>query len=180
MNLLPPEEKKEAARERMWRFFTVLLTGCAAVCWAGVVLLLPSYFFTEYQRREFVQSLEAFTLSPEIQRTEEREKSAKALGAKATELGAALSKFRSAAEPLKAILEARSEGVQILTLSYGTTKDGGKIAVTGRAPRRADLLDFSKRLEVRKEFKKVVSPVSNFLKEENLEFLLSLELTPAP
>ncbi|MEK7085200.1 MAG: hypothetical protein AAB904_01585, partial [Patescibacteria group bacterium] len=64
MNLLPEEEKKEAGKERMRRLAAVLLLGCAGIFWVGVVLLLPSYFFTEYERREFVQGLEAFTASP--------------------------------------------------------------------------------------------------------------------
>ena len=180
MNLLPEEEKKEAAKERMRRLATVLLLGCAGIFWMGTVLLLPSYFFTEYERREFVQSLEAFTASPEIARIKEREGRVQALGGKALELDTSFANTRSTAGHLQAVLEARGEGVQILSLSYATANDGGKITVAGRALSRTSLRDFSKRLEARGEFKKVISPVSNFLKEENLEFSLSLELAPAP
>ncbi|MEK9166212.1 MAG: hypothetical protein AAB846_00585 [Patescibacteria group bacterium] len=179
MNLLPEEEKKEVGQERMRRFLVVALLGCAGVFGIGSILLLPSYFFAEYQQRESERGLQALTSSPEIGRMKEEKKEAEARAATFSKLEALFAESKSVAVPFGLVLAARSEGVKISSLSYSISKDIEKISVRGRSAKRADLVDFSNRLEAVREFSKVSSPISNFLKEEDSEFLLTLDVAPS-
>ena len=64
--------------------------------------------------------------------------------------------------------------VKITYFSYEKGEEDGKISLTGKAETRDDLVIFESRLKKELGDNKVVSPVSNLIKEKDLNFSLSL------
>ena len=174
MNLLPEEEKVQIGKERIRRLFAVSLWMLALLAWVGVILLLPSYFFIEFQLHEFQRSFQAFQSSPEIPRMERDEKETKLLASRFSFLKSAFASNEQISSLLEIIFSLRPAGVSITDLSYA--KGDNTIAIKGNAHTRSDLLEFSRLLEARPEFGKAYSPLSNFLKEQYLDFSLSVEV----
>ena len=82
-------------------------------------------------------------------------------------------------ELLSVIIEAKPQGVTIGSVSFtrGESSNGqigARMFISGIAPTRKSLIDFSKSLNDTKAFASVDVPVSNLTKEKNVPFSVTL------
>lgn len=76
-----------------------------------------------------------------------------------------------ASEAIKSIINAKTKGITINYLSFG----GKKISFNGIAQTRNNLLLFVDNLKKEPAFKTIDSPLSNFLKENDVRFSITIE-----
>ena len=82
---------------------------------------------------------------------------------------------------IRQILSLKPSGVKLLNFSYqrgSQDKNDEQISIQGTAVTRKNFLVFSKTLETMNGVKEVQSPAVNLIKEENVEFNLTLKLSP--
>ncbi|GEM_PF-2388256 len=176
LNLLPPENRNRLGYEQMARFFILVFSTMAAILLTGAILLLPTYFFLFFETK----GLDAQVATAELAaRSEETQKTETLIRETNTNL-----KWLKRDHPLSPSFVTRhyaaiaAEMPPALTLlSFSYQKKGAAISIRGKAARRGDLIQFMENLRNRAEFTNIQSPVANLLKEENIDFTLSLTLT---
>lgn len=172
-NLLPPQEKKELWIEETRRiivFFALIISGLLIV---SSSLLLPSFLPLVMQRRGLEDSLrveEEASLRLEVKKKINSAR-AVAAGIKAIENYAALSSRPS--HTLEEFLTKAGEGVAITFLNI---KKDGEFGMIGRARTRRDLLRFEENLRESNKFEGLSSPLSNIIRETNINFSLQGKL----
>jgi len=178
INLLTPEDKFELGRERFRRFLAVAGFLLALVLLGGVILLLPSYFFLVLERRELLREAELGRAHPVLGEIGELERALKDFNTKLTLYDARALGIRPVAPLLEDILKVSPPTVSLRNLTYeeASRTNPERVLLQGFASRRDDFLSFVNKLEGLSAFSKVNSPVSNLLKEADLEFSLILEV----
>ncbi len=78
------------------------------------------------------------------------------------------------AKLLLEISKALPEGLKVSSLTYNSSAQ--MISLTGKAKTRELLLEFKRNLEKIPEFKEVNFPPLNWVKKENIKFLISLKI----
>ncbi len=71
---------------------------------------------------------------------------------------------------LNKILDQKTSGISVTNFVFGNNK----VSLTGVAGTRTNLILFVESLKKEKSFKSVNSPVSNLIKEKNLNFLINI------
>ena len=175
LNLLPPEDRKQMGRERMSRFFKLIFGITAALFLTGDVLLLPTYFFLFFEHKGIQQ--QQVTLEQNT-KTEQ----AKTATARIEEINAQLKRFPHeyplTVSPATRYLQYISQGIPpgIGLTSFAYLKEEKSITLRGKAVRRDDLLAFISHLRDNTAFGNVESPVTNLLKEEYIDFTITISL----
>ncbi len=176
INLLPPEERKFVRYKEMRRIILFFAGGLVAVFVIGSVLISPSFLPLYLERRELERSLrleEEAGRALKVNETFERIR----------RLESVISRVRNFARtPPRAseILEELSVlAGSSITLDNVTIKKGGETILTGMAPGRRDLLQFEKNLRDSDKFQEISSPLSNIVRETNVNFTLQGKLKPA-
>ena len=168
-NLLPKEEKRLMWFEEVRRivvFFTILTTIVFII---GSSLLLPSYFVFFLQQQEFARLVKA-----------EEEAS---LGLKVSETLLASKKVSSSMAVLKEFLSGPQKATTIfeslleiitppLVITGIEVKNTGEATLTGIAAARLELLNFEKRLRDSGLFQEISFPISNIVREANIDFVM--------
>lgn len=174
-NLLPLAEKNEIWYEetrRIVRFFSV---GISLICVLAVILLFPAYFFLSLEERELERSLaieedasRTFNIEAELQKIRIVENHIRLIR-----------DFASAPATASVLFEKffASSGSGI-TLSSLTIKKQGDVAITGNSVTRRDLLRFEKTLRDANMFQEISFPLSNIIRETNINFTLQGKLKP--
>jgi hypothetical protein len=172
MNFLPEENKKIIKKEYLRRLFVVIGIFSFSAISIGIILLLSPYLFLKDQKynleRQLVVSEERFSrakIENIIPLVEE-------LNAKISLLDSGQKNIGEKSAFIKIILEEKTNKIKINDFFF----DKGKILIQGLSEDRQSLLSFIDSLKKKKDFKKVESPVSNFIKEKNIEFKLTIEL----
>lgn len=172
MNFLSEENKKTIKREYFRRLFIVIGLFSFGAILIGVVLLLPSSFFLKSQKenlkRLLVISEERFSRS----KTENIIPIVEKLNVKISLLSSGQKNIEEKSAIIKSILEEKTSKIKINDFFL----EKGKVSIQGLSDSREDLLAFIASLKNKKYFKKVESPVSNLIKEKNIEFIISIEL----
>ena len=68
--------------------------------------------------------------------------------------------------------------VSVRSITYERKGDTAKLDLAGTAQGREALINFTNRLRTVREFATVYSPVSNLVKEKNIDFTVSISITP--
>lgn len=175
-NLLPIEDKKLVRLEEARRLILFFAGGFVAVFVVSSVLLSPSFLPLFFERRELERSLQL------------EEEAGRALGVAGTRTRLSdlrmvissvklfVSRTTGASQILEEFWQQSRDGVQ---LSNVTLKKGGEAILTGTAQKRSDLLRFEKILRDSGKFQDLSSPLSNIIRETNINFTLQGKLKPA-
>lgn len=176
MNLLPLEEKKKITREYHARLVVVATCLFGIVIVLGIIMLTPSYITLLLKKKTIVLALGTPIL-------EERARAYDTLSAELEEANRKLSILEDSAsaprifENVIVPITARRGGVLITGIVYEKNTAGAKIArVNGVAKNREDLRTFIKMLEEEAYFTRVETPVSNFVKDKDIEFSLEISV----
>jgi hypothetical protein len=171
-NLLPKEYQKRTNQEKMTRFFLLFYFYAAIVFASGAVLLLPAYFSLTFQEEDILRQINLTKKSVEARRVEEAEQSIRDVNKKLEVLAA----HRSS--PISSYLAALSEktlaGVTLSSIIY--SKEKQTMEIHGKALERPYFLKFLENLKQEEKFKSIDSPISNLLKERDLDFVVTIVL----
>ena len=178
MNLLPPEEQKELGRERLRRFLVVSGLAVSLVFFSGAILMLPAYLALEFRRAGLERNLSISKKAPLAGEVGAIEAGIRDLNFKLELWGESAPERRQVAGPVDRILKLAPAAVSVRSIFYEASSKTNpeRVTLKGKAGNRAALLGFADALEKSGIFKEVHSPVSNLLKEVDVDFSLILDL----
>ncbi len=176
MNLLPPREQIQVRYEYYTRLLSTVFLGVAIVSVFGIVSLVPAYLSLFFHKENVIAETEALQKSIALE-----DKSVAAEFASAKKEISVLTAGKgknSVTEDIMRVLGKKEGvgGIHITAITYEKrgTEDG--ISIGGEADDRASLRAFQKALEEEYRFGKVNIPVSNFVKEHNIPFTVTIAL----
>lgn len=174
-NLLPLQEKKSIEREktrRAVRYFAYLLS---LIFWLGSILLLPAFLPAFFEEKEFLRSLFIEKNASEELRVEDSLDRARRIKTILSSLRARAATPRSISSFFEGIRREAGESIMISTFSV---KKDGAVFIAGSARTRRDLLDFEQRLRDSGRFLEISSPLSNLIREADVNFSIQGKLKP--
>ena len=175
-NLLPIESKKVIRREYMLRITGIGLIFVFFVFLFSSVFLLPSFFLSIAKEESVRDSAEIVRKSVELR----EQNSADILLEEAKQKLELLSVSKESIlvqDVIKKISGGKTVGLSIRGISYMDISGGRhRVVLTGIAKERDSLLSFSKYLEQEELFTDVRLPVSNLIKDKDIEFSIEVEI----
>ena len=179
INLIPKEEKKKMATDFYFRLLILFMFMLSFAVAVATISLLPAYFFSLVKDSTSLTKLQIQknNIAPEM--GEQSMATINDMNAKLNLVeNAEKNKFPISTKVINEILLNKTSNIKIVQIQYQYDPIAGKtISILGTAPSRQALLTFQEALQNDPAFKNVNLPISNFVKESNLEFNLSL--TPA-
>lgn len=176
LNLLPQQEKNTLKKEYSSRRIIVWLGAVCAVLLVSLVLLIPSYFLTKMRASTTETELAQAKSSLDAQMPSKEIVDQLQAAVRHAEILKPLTKPMSVYDLMK-IFESKPREIKITSISF-LQNDTGRptISLGGRAVDRESLTSFARTLEARVEFATVDLPVSNFVKEKNIDFSMTITL----
>jgi hypothetical protein len=181
LNLLPQQNKAEIQKEYTLRKIVMTLVLLFVVLVASLLLLAPSYLLSKIREREATDQL---TYTKDLlEQKFESENITKEM-ASAISYAQALRPFKKGTSPYEIIriFENKPSSIKITQISYTAAMIAGdspmpaSISLEGKAENRESLTAFGKLIEGRSEFSAVNIPVSNFVKERDITFSMTVTL----
>lgn len=183
MNLLPEENKIAYKQLYLKRLVVVFGTFVFFIAVSGVIVLTPCLLLILSYKNELTAERDYFLkkdaisagelIATEIKKLNERSKFAEASKNKISPVGI-----------FKKIIDEKGDNIKINSFSYEKgavasdekkdAKNEDKIALSGIARKRDDLIAFENRLKEQFGNDKVVSPVSNLINGKNSVFSIFL------
>lgn len=170
INLLPAEARIGLARERFGRFLFVagIVLFCMSVSGAGLLgLTLVSL---NLQKNEFARELETVKENPTLLRVEEVEAGIGRLNERLRVFARSLKRENAVTHVLEEVIFARTPSVVINEIGF---RGPAEFNAAGNAGTRNDLLGFIRRIEANDLVDDITSPISNLLKDRDIDFILS-------
>lgn len=175
-NLLPSEQKQAVYIEDTRNIVRFFAFGIIGVLSAALLTLLPFYIWFAIQTKD----AERFLLA--------KEEAFQGLEIEATT--ARIAEMKDTVADVQAFLPRAPKAFQIVevvsedlgadaTIRNLAVKNDRSISVSGFAATRNDLLDFEGRLRSSGRFQDITSPLSNIIRETDIEFSLRGTLDPA-
>ena len=176
-NLLPQLEKQIIRREYRTRLAAVMLLFFFALWTAGAILLLPSYLLSRERENTAVGEYEAFsrTVAASDAKTLNAELATVRTKLRALPTGAERVHFSDMTRSLAA---ARSSGIAFTGLSFNEDGEKRRLALSGTAESRDDLVAFQRALETSGAFQEIDFPLSNLAKDRKVNFSAIIVNTP--
>lgn len=174
-NLLPQEKKFYIHREYVLRRIFLYMTMLAFVLGILFVLMVPSYIMSKVREKDL--EAQAILINSKTQNTSINTDQASLSKIKEI-VGVLKSKQSPYARDLFAnIISHKTPDIRLRGLSY-THKEGEGIALAlvGTAKTRESLINFQKSLGQEKSFSKIDLPISQFAKDKNLDFSISINV----
>ncbi|MFT5179709.1 MAG: hypothetical protein ACI9GH_000083 [Candidatus Paceibacteria bacterium] len=176
LRLLLENDRKNIKTEYRFRFFTLLSLVVVSTIVAWIIFLLPSYLVLSVEENEYdekIKKIEESSLSKE--RAE--------LTGRVSEVNKKVSildtKDYDYAELVGAVRDVSDNGVDVDLIEFTHDDDGVlAISVRGISSGRDNLLDFSKKLEDYDRFEKAEFPFSDFAKESEIPFSITVTVVP--
>ncbi len=174
LNILPREQKIILRKEYRLRRIAVWLGLVLVSLAVSLVLLVPSYF---------IYRVKAGDVRGELERSRKVLEADLQTGESAAEVAEALKNVeelkpftpRTSVYSLMRIFEGKPQTIRILDITFlAKAVDKPTIVLRGIAADRESLTTFSRALESRSEFGSIDLPVSNFAKERNIDFSMTI------
>ncbi|MEK7567227.1 MAG: hypothetical protein AAB527_03795 [Patescibacteria group bacterium] len=180
MNLLPREYQEELKSERIKRLAAATGVAFFLIGAVNIILLLPSWVLFEVQEREMLRQLDALKKNPAFSRIADIEYEIGSLNSEIRAFNDLEKRRFEIAQALMSVLDSRPAGISVTNIVFSVAdpkrSQPSQISVQGTAVNRDLLLKFAATNETNTFFKKVNSPISNLLKEANLNYSLVLDL----
>ena len=176
INLIPNQEKKKMVKSFYYRFVVLCLVMLCLCVALGILLLLPAYLFSSSKNNVANQKLDHQKNAEMPLLDQETSDLIKNTKIKLDVIDKAESKkFVFSDILVKNIISKKNSNIKITQITYDNTANGGKkISIGGVASSRDILLSFRRSLEADATFKSVDLPISNFVKDSDIQFYLSL------
>lgn len=177
-NLLPENIKNKIRKEYFLRRVMVVFMFLIFIGAAFLIFLFPSWIVSVYKERGLSSQAESTNQSSLIAEMKEITSDVNKINAELKTIDESL-EYKKIVPFINIILSKRARSIYINELTY--TSDGPKkatIKLEGISSTRVSLLSFVKSLEETKSFKVVDLPISNFAKDRNINFSISLTIEP--
>ena len=168
-NLLPPNEKRAVAREEWRRVIVVIGASGLAALLIGSVLLVPSYIPLLFEIKSLGREHD---LEQEASRIFELDVIRQEVG----DITRALDVVKHAATRrphTRQLFDAVVRDASGITIASFTVRDAVAVSVEGKAALRGDLLAFEQMLRESGLFTQIVSPLSNIIRQADINFTLT-------
>ncbi len=176
LNLLSQEQKAILKKDYSLRRTIVWLEAIIVAMLISLVLLTPSYFLTKIRAEQAKVDLENNKRILDAKLPPAEMVAEIQAAVRVTQDLRPLVERRSVYDLVK-IFESHPPQIKILKISFLEQTDGiSRFIVDGRANDRESLTAFGRALEGRVEFATVDLPVSNFVKESNINFSMTITL----
>lgn len=172
MNFLPEEDKRKIKKEYLRRLFVVIGIFSFSAIFIGVILLLSSSVFLNDRKNNLERQLIISEERLSRGKIDDIIFLAEDLNAKISLLDSGQKNVGEKSTVIRLILEEKTRQIKINDFSF----DKEKILIQGTSESRQNLLSFIDSLKKKEYFKNVESPVSNLIKERDIEFRLTIEL----
>jgi hypothetical protein len=173
INLIPPEGRKIVAREYWTRVATAWLFLISIVFIVGTALMVPSYVLISSQLAA-VETESRENLEDELQ-YKEAETAIKNANTLSNKLNTT-NKYVRLTDVVSAVDSETQSGIVLRNFKISESAERTVVEVQGVAATRNDLSSFKSRLETVPLFKSATLPISDLARDEELSFLLTLEL----
>ncbi len=176
INLIPNQEKKKMVKGFYFRLAMLSLWMLCIPLLIALLVLLPSYFFSNYKNNLATKKLETQKAEQVPLFDQETTAIIQDINTKLKLIeGVQKNNFLVSEKVINSIFVKNISSIKITQISYEDDSiNGKKIRISGTAPSREVLLAFRQSLENDKAFKGVDLPISNFVKGSNIQFYLSL------
>ncbi|QQG45988.1 MAG: hypothetical protein HYY55_03355 [Candidatus Niyogibacteria bacterium] len=180
INLLPEDYQNEVRNERIRRLAVTIGVFVFLTVAVNIILLSPLWFLFNAREAELTRELDAVKRGPAFLRATDIESEIRVLNAEIAVFNSGEKKLFEISPAIKSILSRRPSGIGISGISFYSAGQKGQgltqISISGVAKNRELLLNFAKSNETNEFFKKVNSPISNLLKENNFDYSLVFDL----
>jgi hypothetical protein len=172
-NISPEDHKAAIRHEYFARFGIVLLSLCFGAIVFGCAFLLPSLVLS--RSRENAALLQQKELREKISKgeTENPATQLKDLQEKLNALRSQSNVEISSVFPK--VVAAKTPDIVITALVFSGSE--ATLKVIGKAKTRNSLVDFSKKLRLEKSFSGIDVPVSDLVKDKDIEFTINIKIT---
>lgn len=176
INLMPIEEKKKIRKVFFLRLLMVSFLMLSFAFFIIDVAILPSFIISFGKERLAFQKLEVERSQKVPEVNKEAQKTVDELNIKLETIEKAIkSKYVFSEKIINEIVHQKTAGIKITKITYENDQfKGRKVIVSGIANNREQLLLFRKSLENSSVFKSVNLPISNFVKDRDIQFSLEL------
>ncbi len=170
--LVPQEKRKELIREYRLRLLFIFISLLAALLLIGIILLLPTFLSVKATASEISAEKDSLEKTIVAKSDQDLEKT---LGELKQNISALNGMEENIYPTISDVVTSLPSGVSVTGFVY-TYGAGGKslLKVSGIAASRQNLLQFSKNLQAKSEFKTVDLPVSNLAKESSIPYEIHL------
>ncbi len=173
-NLLPSDEKNNLYVTYSIRRAILGLLFLLAIGVIMCVSIVPSFILTKAKEVEIVQQVEFLNASLAVRNVDELNKKIIAIRDEVKALKDFTLENQKVSGLFNKILEKKSVDIRITGLLYGTASKKHEIVLNGIAKNREALLAFAQSIGREKIFSNVILPVSNFAKNNNIQFSFSI------
>lgn len=175
--LLPTIYHKTVRREKIFRLITMFFLLLSAVAVSGIVFLFPSYFVLIFSRDDVLRRLDVQQRAFERQDISSFEESIATINRRAATLQKSESLRHALAPLLARIADVDTVGIRLQSIDLRANTQGSFIFVLrGTATTRDAFLSYVKQLKGISVFSSVRSPISNILKESDVQFELEIAI----
>jgi len=175
INLLPIEDKIINKKDYLSRLILVIGFFIFAIIVIVFVLFLPVFFSLFFEEKDLSRQLDIIKAGSGSIETEKIYTDLNTLNDRLSFYEKNNEDVRQISTLFDRIISSKSSGVKIIYLKYEKSK-GDTITIMGKSGNRSDFVDFKKRIEDDDFFSIVSSPLSNLLKETDINFTMTIGL----
>jgi len=175
-NLLPLAQKQKIRKEYKMRRASVMFVLIIFLFVIGIVLLIPQHVALSIKQTITTEELESIKNQISQKTSIDPEEIIKQTNSQIGLLVQSPQAFAGIYNTFYKIIEKRSNDIAITGMFYNLDNNEMKISIHGIARNRKSLSEFAEILESQKIFFHVELPISNFVKEEDIDFSLTLKI----
>lgn len=175
-NLIPNSVKAQILKDYKKRRGVLWIFGALVFSCTLLIFILPTYAYVLFEEKNMRIDAELVKNSSQLKKADEVVGTIK----ETNEQLKALSAIGNPIRPMDTIgkaMQVKDGFIHIEEIEYKeVTATTSSLVLKGVADRRESLREFVTKLEATKGFSAVVLPVSNFAKEKNIDFSISITL----
>lgn len=175
-NLIPDTVKEKILKDYKERRIGVWLFSILIVTGSTLFFLLPTFVHVFFEEKNMQADAELVKNSLQIKKADDVVGTIK----ETNEQLRALSLIKNPISPVDTIrkaVEVKNAAIHVTEIEYRESPEGaGTLLLKGIALKRESLQEFVTKLQAVSGFSEVVLPVSNFAKDKDIEFAISITL----
>ncbi len=175
LNLLPPQEKEILASEKIHRWVIFYGSAILGILFIFAALLGVIWIFIGVQLKSVASNLEAIQNSFRGQDLKTQHTAVPNLNKYLEKIHGIQRNQKSYSSFLVALTKIMPEGIRLDSLSVD---ESNEVILNGYAPKRELVISFKDSLERSNLFENIESPLSNLIKETDINFYFKFKLLP--
>lgn len=172
MNLLPLKNKILAKKEYLRRLFVAIGVFLFSASVVAALFLVLFFFALNLQKKSINDSFSAMQGYLSAQNESEITPLVSLVNARVSELNFNQRRVKKTSEIIKKIIEIKGNEISIESFAL----NAGRLEIKGNSISRSGLISFVDNLKKQDIFSYVESPLSNFLKEKDIDFSINIKL----